>query len=469
MTFQQYIKQKNLDISIISFEEIIGSSRIDSEYFQLKFINLEKNIKSKEFSRLESITQVNGGKRLPKGETFIDDKNGVPYVRIVDIQSNFIDENSLEYISYDLHNLLNRYQIKNRDILVSIVGTLGLIGYNQLNLDKFNFTENCARLRTKLINPEYLLAVLISSIGQLQVDRERVGTNQPKLSLDRLRNFLIPISSSEFQKAVGDLVLESLKQKELSKKLYLEAEKLLLSELGLEDYKPTEQNISIKDSQEVELFGRVDAEFFQPKYDEIIEKIKNYKGGYDFLRNLFKQNKESNRLEVEKINYIEIGDINISNGEIIHNEIEKDNLPANAKILLKKDDLLVSTVRPYRGAIAIVRNEIENLVGSGAFTVLREKTSYKKETLQILLKLNIYKELMLRYNCGASYPVIKDEDVLNLPISKIDIKVQEKIAELVKQSHISLDSSKQLLEKAKKSVEIFIEKDEKEAEEFLNS
>jgi type I restriction enzyme S subunit len=98
---------------------------------------------------------------------------------------------------------------------------------------------------------------------------------------------------------------------------------------------------------------------------------------------------------------------------------------------------------------------------------LREKTFFKKETLQILLKLDIYKELMLRYNCWASYPVIKDEDVLNLPIPKIDVKIQEKIAELVKESHISLDLSKQLLKKAKKSVEIFIEEDENEALEFL--
>ena len=102
MTLQQYIQQKNLDIPIISFEEIIWSSRIDSEYFQLKFINLEKNIKSKKFNKLESITQVTWWKRLPKWETFINDKNWVPYARIVDIQNNFIEEENLEYISYDL-------------------------------------------------------------------------------------------------------------------------------------------------------------------------------------------------------------------------------------------------------------------------------------------------------------------------------------------------------------------------------
>jgi hypothetical protein len=51
-------------------------------------------------------------------------------------------------------------------------------------------------------------------------------------------------------------------------------------------------------------------------------------------------------------------------------------------------------------------------------------------------------------------------------LPKLDIKIQEKIAELVKESHKSLDLSKQLLEKAKKSVEIFIEEDERQAIQF---
>ncbi|MDD2637273.1 MAG: hypothetical protein PHW82_17435 [Bacteroidales bacterium] len=61
------------------------------------------------------------------------------------------------------------------------------------------------------------------------------------------------------------------------------------------------------------------------------------------------------------------------------------------------------------------------------------------------------------------------EDFSKFILPKIDIKTQEKIAKLVKESHKSLDLSKQILEKAKKSVEIFIEKDEEKAEKFLNN
>lgn len=55
------------------------------------------------------------------------------------------------------------------------------------------------------------------------------------------------------------------------------------------------------------------------------------------------------------------------------------DLPANAKIKFQKDDVIVSKVRPYRGAIGIV--DSENYVGSGALTVLQENGVVNKETL----------------------------------------------------------------------------------------
>jgi type I restriction enzyme S subunit len=93
----------------------------------------------------------------------------------------------------------------------------------------------------------------------------------------------------------------------------------------------------------------------------------------------------------------------------------------------------------------------------GAFTVLQEKTGYKKEVLLLFLKTVFIKELLLRYNCGTSYPVIKDEDILNLKIPLIKPKVQTKIAEKITQSYQLRSESKELLELAKLKVEREIE------------
>ena len=85
-----------------------------------------------------------------------------------------------------------------------------------------------------------------------------------------------------------------------------------------------------------------------------------------------------------------------------------------------------------------------------------------------MLRTNIYKELLLKYNVGTSYPVIKDDDVLNLVIPIIDISIQNRIEEKSKKSFLLKEDSKQLLDLAKKAVEIAIEKDENEAIKIIN-
>ena len=158
-----------------------------------------------------------------------------------------------------------------------------------------------------------------------------------------------------------------------------------------------------------------------------------------------------------KYNYIEIGDINVGNGAYNYNLISTSELPDNAKIKSKKGDLLISKVRPNRGAVSIIQDDIRDLVVSGAFTVLEENTNYKKEVLFMLLRLEQYRELMLKYNVGTSYPVIKDEDVLNLPIPIIDEKIQQQIAGLIEESFRLRRESERLLREAMVMVEREIE------------
>jgi len=64
---------------------------------------------------------------------------------------------------------------------------------------------------------------------------------------------------------------------------------------------------------------------------------------------------------------------------------------------------------------------------------------------------------MLKYNVGTSYPVIKDEAVLNLPIPIIDDKIQQQIAELIEESFRLREESERLLGEAKEMVEREIE------------
>ena len=164
-------------------------------------------------------------------------------------------------------------------------------------------------------------------------------------------------------------------------------------------------------------------------------------------------------------NYVEIGDIDIGTGCASFNIVNTNELPDNAKIMTQKGDLLVSTVRPNRGAVAIL--EKDALLVSGAFTVLRETGDYPKEVLQVLLRTSIYRDWLLRFNVGTSYPVIKDEDVLNIPIPLLEDNVKQAVVNKVNESASLRRQSKQLLEYAEQAVEMAIEQGEDAALAWL--
>ena len=240
----------------------------------------------------------------------------------------------------------------------------------------------------------------------------------------------------------------------------------MLTELGLNDWNPVHQLTFIKNFSDTREVERIDAEYFQPKYDEIINSIKTYHGGHSTIRNEFKQNKSKFKTDDRKeYQYVEISSINISNGEITSSRTLGSDLPKNAKRVLNKDDIIVSKVRTYRGAITII--EKDGYVGSGAFTVLAENGKVNKETLLVLLHSKPLLAWSLKPNTGTSYPVIVDDDILDLPIPLLSQTKQRQIQQKITESFELRKQSKQLLENAKQAIEIAIEQDEKAAIHWL--
>ena len=75
---------------------------------------------------------------------------------------------------------------------------------------------------------------------------------------------------------------------EQSKSFYSEAEKCLLECLGMKDFVANPNTINAQSLKDSFLkTGRLDAEFYQPKYDELINLVKSHQSGYDKLGKLF--------------------------------------------------------------------------------------------------------------------------------------------------------------------------------------
>ncbi|VTX87225.1 Type I restriction modification DNA specificity domain protein [Neisseria subflava] len=142
--------------------------------------------------KLADIVKIKGGKRLPKGENLQITPNAHPYIRVRDMKGKFIPTDELEYVPDHIFPKIKNYLVNTNDVIVSIVGSIGLVSIITEKLNNASQTENCAKLSgLDRIDAEYLYYFLISEIGQAELQKATVGAVQPKLPLYGLENVSI--------------------------------------------------------------------------------------------------------------------------------------------------------------------------------------------------------------------------------------------------------------------------------------
>ena len=136
--------------------------------------------------KLGDYVEIKGGKRLPEGKSLCSEETEHPYIRIRDITSSkFICLNeNLEYIDNETFDIIKRFTVKPKDILISIVGTIGAIACVGKSLKGANLTENCIKLiNINYFTSDFLYHFLNSDAGKGTIQAGIVGATQPKLPI----------------------------------------------------------------------------------------------------------------------------------------------------------------------------------------------------------------------------------------------------------------------------------------------
>ncbi|MBQ9581486.1 MAG: N-6 DNA methylase [Synergistaceae bacterium] len=460
-----------LECSEVLLSEIDLGDRIDAEYFTKEYLNIQHNLSLVKTLKIGELASTVASAFYPAA-TQLYAAGDTPFIRCVDcinypIISNEQDT-SFEKIprsfARDNHGVS---MLEKNEIVITKVGTpcyTSIVDdYNEVALSR-----TVLGLRNiQNISPHYLMTFLRSKYGFTQLYRQRELTIQYQLTLPRVKAVEIFIPSKNFQSAIEGIIKQYRLSLKNSRSLYSQAQAALTKTLNFKPVKNT-SNIEIKDfSQSFALTGRLDAEYYMPKYDEYLKMLNSSGNEVSYIKNEFELVKTKCDRKNQSYRYIEIGDIDISSGSADFNIINADDLPDNAKIMTRKGDILVSTVRPNRGAVAIL--EEDGFLVSGAFTVLHEKGNINKEVLHVILRSEIYRDWLLRYNVGTSYPVIKDEDVLNMYVPVLPQAAQREIAEQVQNSFKLKSKAEDLINKAIKAVELAIEQDEDTAINYINA
>lgn len=172
--------------------------------------------------KLGEVANVKGGKRIPKGIGLINIPNGHPYIRVRDLNNKRLLEldNSYEYVDNETQKVISKYTVKTGDVVLSIVGTIGLVAIVGRTLDGANLTENCVKLSSfHGVNRDFLYYYLRSDCGQQEIRCGTVGAVQAKLPIKNIQNIAINLPDYTTQERIVSLLLSIDRKIELNQKI----------------------------------------------------------------------------------------------------------------------------------------------------------------------------------------------------------------------------------------------------------
>ncbi|MCA6438037.1 MAG: restriction endonuclease subunit S [Bacteroidetes bacterium] len=240
---REVVKEYNAIVNRIKLNEQLcqkleeTAQAIYKEWF-VDGVDLENLPEGWVIKKLSDFCDIKGGKRLPKGGELNNEKDGNPYIKVADMTKNkfIVFNETIQFVSPDIQKTISRYIVQTDDIVISIVGTIGLVNIIDSTLNEVNLTENCYRLTNfKIVHSDYLYYYLISPFGKKEIEARTVGGVQAKLPMYNVQSLPIILPSrvllEKFEKTLTPL---NTLQKALTKEKHQlsELKILLLSKLA---------------------------------------------------------------------------------------------------------------------------------------------------------------------------------------------------------------------------------------------
>ncbi len=471
-----------VELKVSEVKEDNPDFRIDSEHYKKIYFYVKRKVAKYPFISLKECVSEpikTGHTPSMKNPRFYG--GHIKFIKTDNLREFEIKEEFEHYLS-DLGNeKIKRTFLREEDLLLTIIGAdfnvVGRCTIANNSILPANINQNIAliRINREKISPYYVASYLNSKYGRLYIFYLSRQTEQVNLNTSEVGNIRIPLFSQTFQQTVEKIVKTAYQKLEKSKTLYKEAEEILLQELELKNFKPTSRNYNIVHSKSTFLNGRLDAEYYLPKYEEILNHLKQFPlEPLGKIVNIKKSIEPGSKYyQDEGTPFIRVSDFSkfgidtpkvyLSPNFLPQEEIEKLK-PKKGTILLTKDGTVgISYVVKYPYE--------EEVITSNAILHLRIKKSKQKEYLSEYLSLvlnSVVGQMQAERDTGGS--LIQHwrlEDIKRVLIPKLDKPIQLQIEELINKSFQLRKESKELLEKAKKLVEIAIEEGEEKALKIL--
>ena len=405
---------------------------------------------------------------ITNGFDFRDYKEeGTPYIKVANVKQGYLDFSNIQFIELKSKDLTKKIQLEKGNILLTRKGTFGY-AFSLPNDNDFIISSEIfyLEINQNIIYSKYLEIFLNSTFGQLQFDRVKIGAIMGSLSQEAIKNIIVILPSKTIQERVIALYTNNfnLKNERIEKALNIlrNIDEIISKRIGFEFPKIKETKIFATKRTSFE--SRLDPHFYLPNFKSLIDNIR--KADNAQLGDLVEFSKETwNQKDgfEKEFPYIEISEIDLASGKVNNISILPiGEAPSRAKMIVRANDIIVSTTRPHRGAISLITNSLDGFIASTGFAVLRNLKSdiISKEYLYYILRTQICLQQMLQRSSGGSYPAITAEELKNIyipiPSKEVQNEVVEEIKRYIEEAERLKNEANLEFEVAKKEIENLI-------------
>ena len=134
------------------------------------------------------------------------------------------------------------------------------------------------------------------------------------------------------------------------------------------------------------------------------------------------------------IKYVDLSTVTFDNG--IDSEIDPipfNEAPGRARRIVRENDVIVATVRPYLKGFAFVNKDFNEQIASTGFCVIRaESELILPELVWALVGSDDFVDFLIRRSTGSSYPAVRPIDISEFNFMLPPFKDQETVSQLIR-------------------------------------
>jgi type I restriction enzyme S subunit len=151
--------------------------------------------------------------------------------------------------------------------------------------------------------------------------------------------------------------------------------------------------------------------------------------------------------------YVDISSVDNATFRITgYKEYRGKEAPSRARKVIRTNDVIFATTRPYLRSVAIIPTELDGEICSTGFCVLRSNGMADPQWLFALARSDIVVDPVVKTMRGANYPAVTDRDVLAVEIPLPPLDEQRRIVARIEELMQRIEELRRLHEESGREI-----------------